>query len=550
MGRRVRNIRRFRQVASILAKHGLGFLLEERGRRLSQQADARPTGEQLAVRIRQVLEELGPTYIKLGQIASTRADLFPPELIRELERLQDDVPPFAVQEVFRILEKEWGVQPEEVLQEFEEQSLAAASLGQVHRARLKTGEEVAIKVQRPDIERIVEDDLQLLYDLVPLIERRVKFSRLYPLREVVDELADSLRRELNYLLEARNAERIQAGLSVGDKVRVPRVHWAYTTRRVLVMEYVDGIRVGDGQALREAGVDTRQLAERLTTTILKQILLEGVFHADPHPGNLMVDREGHLVLLDFGMVGELSPSMRDSFSRLVVGFFRKSSPAILRALDAMGVVPADADYEALEKDVDRLREKYYDIPLHEVNLGEVVRDLLEVTFRHQILVPKELTMVGRALVILEGVVAELEPGFRVADAAESFGYLLLRRQWKGWLEWGKRLDEAADAWDSLRHTPRLLYRLLVRISGGKWSIPLHLKDASELLRRLERTVNRITFSLVLLSFSILMAALVLASAMGGPDYAIWKFPVAEIGFFVAGIMFLLILWSIFRSGRF
>ncbi|MDP4128415.1 MAG: AarF/UbiB family protein, partial [Bacillota bacterium] len=428
LGKRIRHLKRYRDVAKVLARHGFGFFVEEIGllhmlslpKRLftdMEEIDPKSVGE----RIRLVIEELGPTYVKIGQIASTRADVIPTEILHELEKLQDNVSPFPFVEVSRIIEGELGSPLGEIFSTFDENVLAAASIGQVHRAQLRTGEEVAVKVQRPQIKTMIETDLEILMDLATLAERRMEKMERLQLRDVVEEFSKSLRNELDYTIEARNAEKIAKQFKNDSTVYIPGIYWDYSTRAVLTMEFVKGQKLNEFKGIEEKGYDRKALSEHLVKALFHQVLIEGFFHADPHPGNILLLNGGVIAFIDFGMVGRLSLDMKHNFASLVIAMMRQNTESMIKAVLKIGIVPDDVNLTLLTNDVDELREKYVDVPMSRISIGEAISDLFEVAFRHRIRIPSDFTLLAKCLLILEGIVEKLDPHLSIMDMAEPFG---------------------------------------------------------------------------------------------------------------------------------
>jgi len=556
IGKRMRHIGRYHEIAVALLRHGFGMIVDElgfssflslppRGRTEQGRREGKTVGE----RLRLVLEELGPTFIKLGQIASTRPDLIPQSIIRELEKLQDQVPPFPFPEVRRIVEAELGGSLEELFRSFDESPLAAASLGQVHQAVLPSGQAVVVKVQRPHIAARIEADLDILQDLAMLAERRLDWAASYRLSEIIDELAKSLRQELDYTVEARHAETFANQFADDPFVYVPSVFWEYTTKIVLTMEYVEGIKLGEIERLKKSGYSLKELAERLTVSMLKQMFEHGFFHGDPHPGNVFILPGGMLAFIDFGLMGRLRPHVKHHLSSLVIALMRQNTDGVLSAIYGLGLVPDEVDEGKLRDDMDELREKYYRVPLGGVSLGEAVGDLLTVAFRHGIRIPSDLTLLGKALLTVEGVVETLDPQFRVMDVAEPFGRKLLKERlrpdrvaetaWKRVVDYGELLLRLPD---SVKELTKVMRR-------GKLQLEMTASDLEALLRKLDQISNRLSISIVLLSLSIVMAGMMIASSLGRQSLLLWKIPVIEIGFGIVAIMFSWLLYSIFRSGK-
>lgn len=553
----IRHAGRYREIAVALIRHGFGYMVEEMGltrvlrlpiRWIRREA---PETKTLGERIRLVMEALGPTFIKLGQLASTRADLLPPSVIQELAKLQDNVPPFGAEEARQIVELELGGPIEDVMSEFSEHPIAAASIGQVHSARLAaSGRRVAIKVQRPGVKRQVIRDLEILHDLVALGEKRWDWVTRYQMPQLVEEFARSMEAELDYTSEARNMERISAQFQQDNHIHVPEVFWDFTSERVLTMAFVEGIKPTGREDLESKGYDVKMIASRIVNAVLNQVFIEGFFHADPHPGNLLIMKDGSITFLDFGMVGRLSPEMREYLSSLVIALMRQDTPAMVRAIERMGMVPDETDLSALKRDLERLRERYYDVAFSEVNLGQVINDFFSTARQHGIGIPPDLLMLGKALVTTEGIVERLDPTLSIVTLAEPFGRKLAREKFGPDRLRKKTVSGALGLADSLAGLPQRLRHLTSFISGGRVRVEVDVPELRRASRGVDRLVNRLAFSIVLLAFSIVMAGLVIGAALAQKETMIWNYPIIEMGLVVAVLMVLLLLLSIFRSGRF
>jgi len=557
IGKRIRHIKRYRDVAKVLARHGFGFFVEEIGllhmlslpKRLftdMDEIDPMSVGE----RIRQVIEELGPTYVKIGQIASTRADVIPEDIINELEKLQDNVPSFSFEQVRQILEEELGSPLAEVFASFDEEAIAAASIGQVHRAKLRTGEAVAVKVQRPRIKAMIETDLEILLDLATLAEHRMERMERLQLRDVVEEFAKSLRNELDYTIEGRNAEKIAKQFKNDPKIHIPSIYWEYTTRTVLTMEFVEGLKLNQFETLERKGYDRKAIAEQLVQALFQQMLIEGFFHADPHPGNIFLLRDGVISFIDFGMVGRLTLDMKNNFASLVIAMMRQNTESMMKAILRIGIIPDDVNLELLTNDVDELREKYMDVPMSRISLGEAISDLFVVAFKHQIRIPSDFTMVAKSLLILEGIVEKLDPELSIMDMAEPFGRRLLKERYRPSTVAGRVWHNLSDYGDLLVDLPKQMKDLMRDLVRGRVRLEVSVPELDIFLRKLDRITNQISFSIVLLSFSIVMMGLIIASALGRQPILIWQISAIEIGFGMAGLMLLWLFVSIFKSGKF
>ncbi len=555
LGKRVRHLGRYKTVAHILIRNGFGWFIDEIGltrlltlpKRLWSDTEKKETLTTFE-RMRITLEQLGPTFVKIGQIASLRTDLLPAELTEQLTRLQDDVPPLAYHSVREIIESELGAELEDIFETFDEIPIGSASIGQVHRAVLCSGEIVAVKVQRPEIRRNIEIDFEILADMARLAEKRFEWAEHYELSSVVDEFRTTLLNELNFTSEGQNAERIGKMFVQVETVYIPKINWDFTTPKILVMEYAKGIKLNEYKALESGGYNRKILAARASKAVFTQILIHGFFHADPHPGNLAALPGNIILFMDFGMVGRLTPEMKGHLAGLIIGLIRRNTDLIIRALFRMGVVPDDINNDDLHRDIDLLRDKYYDIPLSQVNLGESVSDIFTVAYKHRIKIPADLSLVGKTLLTIEGVVTKLDPEFRIMDVALPFGRKLLKNQFKPRTVTKNVFGSVLDLADLANDLPRQIRQLMQDFRREKMKAELTIPEIQGFLNKLDRTSNRMTFSVVVLALSIFMAGVMIASAIR-PTLSIWRVPLMEFGMIMSALMVVFLIWSIFRSGR-
>lgn len=555
LGRNLRHVSRYREIASVLAKHGLGFIIKDLGLikilslpdqlfRHEKPLDSQSVGE----RIRRVLEELGPAFIKLGQIASTRPDILPENIIAELEKLQDRVGSFPFAKVEEIFLSENKVPLHKVFARFNEEPLAAASIGQVHQAVLHSGEVVAVKIQRPQITRIIETDLEILLNLAEIAEQKLEWARFYCIKDVFKEFADSLLAELDYSLEGHHAERIAKQFTDQPLIRIPKVFWEYSTKKVLIMEYVDGIKINEHQRLKESGHDLKEVAHCIIEAIFHQIFIEGFFHGDPHPGNILVLPNGSIAFIDFGMVGRLSPEMKTNVASLVIAMIRKNPEHILKTILNTGVAPEDVRISLLREDINGLKEKYLDLPISQISLGTAIKEMFTITFKHRIRIPADLTLLGKVLLTLEGIIEMLDPELSIINIAQPFGTKLLKERYQMKTVTDKLAGAVLEYGDLLLEFPKLTKELLASLRHEHREVKI--PQAEMFFKKVDRIGNLLAFSLILLSLSLLLTGLILASALGGQLRFLANIPLLEIGFVLFFLMFGALLTSIFRSGRF
>ncbi|AFM40196.1 putative unusual protein kinase [Desulfosporosinus acidiphilus SJ4] len=424
---------RYQEIVSVLIRHGFGFILFE-SMGLKSQGKTDIVMARLGQRIRLVLSELGPTFIKLGQFASTRPDIIPMPIIYELEQLQDRVRqvPFAVMR--RTVEQELGASLEDLFQEFDPSPLASASIGQVHFARLKTGESVAVKVQRPNLE-IIRTDLEILKEIIPLIENRFPKLKSYSLRGILGEFSRWLEAEQDYLAEGKNAETIAKGFARDSQVIFPRIFWTHTTRRVLTMSYLEGIKLNEREKILTL-YDGRTIAELLGGALLRQILRDGFFHGDPHPGNIIVLSKEKIGLIDFGIVGVLNQRLKRKLLKVILALKRRDSKAMAESLLRLGISPKKVDFGGLCQDLTEICRSHLDVPFCQVDLRKVINDCMNLAFRYEIQFPPEFVLLGKSLLTLEGIIHKLDPSMSLAELIKPFRSYWFLEHWsiKEWFK--------------------------------------------------------------------------------------------------------------------
>lgn len=547
-----RHTRRFQEIINAFLKHGFGHFLFRLGltnRKSSKLDNAELNMQDMGIRLRKTLQDLGPAFIKLGQVASSRRDMIPEQISVELAKLQDHVTPIPFEKVREIIEMELEAPLENLFIRFNEEPLAAASIGQVHVAELPTGEKVAIKVQRPDIRQTINKDLAILRDFVGYLEDNVEWAKRYCLRDMIDEFARSLHDELDYRVEARNAERIAKQFMEDTTIHIPSIYEDYSTGKVLTMELIEGIKVNDFAQLDTKGYDRKVIAARIADSLLHQMFVAGFFHGDPHPGNIYILPGNVISYLDFGMVGRLSKDMKYQFASLVIHLRNGDTKALMRTFSAMEILSDETDLRSFKRDVEDLQNKYYDIALTEVSLGTVFLELFQVAYRHHIQVPSEISMLGKAILTSEGLLTELDPDISIMKSVEPFGKKLLAERFapKQLLE--RSWDGMVENFEIISQLPKDLKAIANTVKKGKVQLDINVQQVQIFLNRFDRISNRLSLSIILLSFSILMVGLIVGASIAGQTNRLWHFPVLEVGSIVATFMFLYLIISIFRSGR-
>ncbi|MEA4926809.1 MAG: AarF/ABC1/UbiB kinase family protein [Syntrophomonadaceae bacterium] len=545
------HIARYREIGNVLIKHGFGFLFDHLSlRRImgdwklgAWHAERENYGTPR--RLRYALEELGPAFIKLGQLLSIRPDLLDPEYIAELEKLQNEVPPIAFAEVLEVCAQS-GLDPECDFQTIDPVPLAAASIAQVHQAVLKSGDKVVIKVQRPGIEKIIETDLMILADMGRLLEKRTAWGRLYKVTEIVAELSEALRQELNFEQEGRNADLFYHNYRNDRHVLIPRVYWQYSSRRVLTLQYLDGIKISDFAGLKQANLETAKIAENLLAALFTQIYEEGFFHADPHPGNISISPSGQIIFYDFGQVGILDEVLKEHCIDLLLGMIRYDVDGVTRALLAIGISSQYVNREELRRDVARLEQKYYGLPLAQIKLGVAMAELLELSTRYQVRIPPSLSLMVKMLMTIESIIAQLDPQISIVDIAEPYGRRVMLSRYAPEHVARQLQGVALDYMRILKNLPVNLEKIVGLVGEGEFKIKMEDVNLNKMTAKFDIMSNRL--SLAIIVASIIIGTALIAETMHSS--ILTRVPVVELGFVIAMVLGLFLAYSILRSGKF
>ncbi len=541
------NLKRYREIVSVLARHGFGSFLAdvqlEHHISLPSRLYTREDNSQIspAEHLRLALEELGPTFIKLGQILSTRPDILPPEFIKELSKLKDSVPPNPWEDICAVLVEEMGSEPEQFFEQIDPVPLGAASLAQVHAATLKSGEEVVVKVQRPDTLATIESDLEILKEMASIADRTPWGVLNHP-EEMVDEFAYSLHNELDYRREGHNADRFRANFEGSEYLHIPKIYWEHTTRRVLVMERMQGIKIDDIAALEVAEYDRKRVALHAADMIIKEVLQDGFFHADPHAGNYIIMPGEMIGAMDFGLVGELTKRDRAHLTQLYVSAIALDADSIVDELIRMGVVHSGTDRSRLRRDLERLLGKYTGATLKDINIQEIIEEITALCSRHRLSIPSNLWLLGKSLAMIQGLGLQLDPDFDIFAVSEQYMVELRRQVWLPKAEWGQALlRQGADWVEFLNLLPRTGRRLLEKTDQDEL-FEFGLKDKDILLGGLSRLVNRLSLSIVIAGLVVSLAILIAVTTAGSPLQSL-----VVVGFVATLGLGLWLLMSILRG---
>ncbi len=555
IGRTYRHLQRYRQILTVLFKYGFGDLVDilkiEQYLEIGLQMISRKRREQVerltrSERVRMALEELGPTFIKLGQVLSTRPDLIPVEFVEELSKLQDDVPPFPYAEVAQIIESELGMPPGDIFQHFEETPLAAASIGQVHRAQLKDGEEVVVKVQRPRIHRTIEVDLEIMLHLASLMERHLEEFQVSRPARIVEEFARTLEKEIDYTIEASHIERFSRQFIDDETVYVPKVFREATTGRVLTMEYIDGIKASEVHHIEQAGLDRKIITARGADLILKQIFDHGFFHADPHPGNIFVLANNVICYLDFGMMGSVDRQTREEFADLVHSVVRRDESGAMQALLMLTQYDKEPDTRLLARDLADFMGQHLYKPLKYIQMEKLLQQLLELVSRHRLRIPPDLFLMMKALATVEGVGLSLDPDFHMINQAAPFIQRVKMERLHPKRVASDILKSGTELIRLIQEIPGELRELLRQMKRGKVKMEFEHRGLEPMLATHDQISNRIAFSIVIGALIIGSALIVLSKT---PPFVFGIPVIGIIGFLAAALMGIWLLIAILKKGR-
>jgi ubiquinone biosynthesis protein len=546
---------RYRKIISILFKYGFQDLIDKSNLKkhidLGRIPHQSKSGVETASlsrweRIRMVFEELGPTYTKFGQIMSTRPDLVPQGLIVELEKLQNDVPPFPGDEARGVIENEIGKDILNTFREFTDVPLAAASIAQVHKAVLNDGEEVVIKVQRPGIRKIIEVDLEIMLHLATVLEKYFKGMEILNPIGIVTEFEKSIRREIDFSAEITNIERFGRNFQEDRTIYVPRAYKNYSTQKVLTMEFIDGIKVSEITEDIESGCNPRVVASWGADLVLKQIFVHGFFHADPHPGNIFILKNNVVCFLDFGMMGIMSPKNRQKLGDIIIGVVNRDSEALTQAILQL----TDNEYfektKELEDQVSDMLENYSYLVLKDINVGKALNDIIKLILDFRLKLPQDIYLLSKALITIEGVGRKLDPDFDMIGQTEPFARKLIKEQMSP-RKLAKDMYASAKEYHRLfQDSPAEIREVVKKLILGKLRMEFEHKGLEPALKKSDQVSNRMSFAVVLASLIVGSSIIVLSKIpplfQGIPIIGI-------LGFLGAGVMGFWLLFSILRHGR-
>ncbi len=547
-----RNIGRISEIAQVAVRHGFGYFLETH--RLTDLLPWRPkkpfegTPSQRGQHLREMLDELGPTFVKFGQLLSMRPDIVPPDIIVELRALQDDVRPFPFEQVEETIQRELDQPTERLFLEFSEEPIAAASIGQVHEAVLPNGHKVAVKVQRPDAPRQIEADLALLYQAARIAKERVRALDFIDARGLVDEFARSIRQELDYRNEGRNAETFRRHFAGHPHVRVPKVYWTYTRSQVLTLEYLEGTQLADVDPLEYSLEERRRLAYLMTEAWMTMIFRHGFFHGDPHPANILVlEQRDHIGLVDFGLAGNLTDEDMSKLTRLFVDAANENVDALPRRLRDLGVRYPREREEEFAAELRELFYRYYGASLSEIDPIQVIRDAFTLIYTMNLHLPTRFVMLDKAIATLGSVGVELYPDFNVFEVAKPYARSLMLGRYTPQRIMTRARKEGWQLAQIVYDFPYQVHDFLDEIRDGQIEVGFVHKGLDEFMHKIDVAFNRLVMGLVVVG-GLIGSSLIGIFAKAGP-HLLGVNVLSLVGFALSGVLGLWLLWGVVRSGR-
>lgn len=554
--RRYKDILRLRQILSVFFKYGFYQFIEQVNlarfipfrKRILEKFPY--IDRAFPERLRHAFEELGPSFIKLAQILSARPDLITKAYADEFKKLQDEVPPFRFEEVRTIIQEELGAPLEEIFKEFEVRPIAAASIAQVHGATLKSGESVVVKIQRPRIKEIIETDIDIMRFIAELMDRYMPEAEFFNPKGIVEEFSKTVRKELNFREEARNLNRFRRNFEGHKYIYIPRLYPEYLTEKVIVMERIEGIRIDRVSEIEKLGFDRSHIARIGLEAYLKMIFEDGYFHADPHPGNIFIMPDGRIGLVDFGIVGHLTPELMESLAQAFISLVKRDFDSLIEQYIDLGFVSEEVDIESFRRDFKADLMDFlvplYGASISEINFTEYLDTLTHLAIKHKLKIPSDFLLVNKSLLILDSIARELDPSFNFVSVAEPYASKLIHSRYNLQRLYDRTRRNIDEFTAFLTATPKQLRLLFRKALRDELNFKITHIGLERLMRDLDRSTNRLSFSIIVAAL-ILGSSILTLSSVGGK---IFDMPLlGAIGFLMAFVLGLWLLISIIRSGR-
>lgn len=551
--------KRLQQIVNVFLKHGFGRIIDQihLGRYIPFTKRLRTFGQWPALkgptvpeRLRMAFTELGPSFIKLAQLLSTRPDLITARYAEEFRKLQDEVPPFSTEKARGIIEEELNTPLDRVFMDFQEKPVAAASIAQVHHASLLDGSAVVVKVQRPDIKKQIETDIDIMSTAARLMERYIAEAKFFNPSGIVQEFSKTVRKELDFNAEARNANRFSRNFKDNPDICIPKVYPEFLTEKVLVMERIEGVRIDDIEAIEHMGLDRKELARIGVNAYFKMILEDGFFHADPHPGNIFAMPTGQVGFMDFGIVGRVSDEMKEAMATTFVALINRDFDKLVEEYIVLGIVPEEADLDVFRKefkaDLAEFLEPLYGLSLKEIDFAEYLNTVMHLAMKHNMRIPPDFLLIDKAMLILQNLGMRLDPDFDFIAASEPYASKLVRKKYSPEKVVEKVSRNITEAGDFIGLFPRQMKKIIGKVLKGDIHMKLTHMGLERLIKDMDRSSNRISFAL------IISAMLISSSIMHATGVGPTVFGMSGPGFLAFGLAFVFGIWlvvSIIRSGR-
>ncbi|MBI1936070.1 AarF/ABC1/UbiB kinase family protein [Candidatus Woesearchaeota archaeon] len=547
----VRDIKRLNEILIVLFEEGFEFLLARAGlkhyipitkrlkSKIKKVEEIKPE-----VRLRRAFERLGPTFIKLGQVLSVRPDLVPKEYSKELEKLQDKVSEFSFEEVKEIIEKELGRSLHSIFTNFEKKPIASASISQVHKATLKTGETVAVKVQRPNARKIMETDTEIMHYFAKLLENNIDKLRKFRPARIVDEFKEWTEKELDFRLEARNAKRFYENFKASKTVHIPKVYGELTTEKVLVLEFIEGIELHNLKEIKRRRIDFNSIISSGFDAVFTQVFVHGIFHADPHPGNIIIMKNNVIAFVDFGIVGYFDEKLKNKNIDLLYGIVEQDEELVMETLISMGMESEGVNYEELKADIGFIIQPLQHSSIKEIKVSRVLEEILGLALKHSLKVPASFVLLGKTIVTLEGLAIEYDPKFKLVETAKPFIEKIVAKRKSPFYAWKSFAHNINRYRQFAEDFPEKAERALEKIERGSIKVDIEDTDIKKLSLEIDRSSNRVSYGLLVAALWITSA--ILYQVEKGPT--VFGIPLLSFVSFIFASVFAFVLFiSIIRE---